>query len=319
MRDQIPMEKPKALFLLGPTASGKTSLALHLADRFPVEIVSVDSALVYRELNIGTAKPTAETLRNYPHHLIDLIDPHETYSAARFREDAMKVMSQISARGNIPLLVGGTMLYAKALLEGLSALPEANAEVRAALEARAKLVGWPAMHAELAQVDAPTASRLKAMDAQRIQRALEVFTLTGSPISALQTRATDGHDFQYAALQIGLIAGQRSMLHERIVARFDAMLNAGLVDELISLRERYPLRAEMPSMRCVGYRQTWQFLDGEIDRKVLRERGIIATRQLAKRQLTWLRAMPAVVSIDCLRSDLNEVVVKQVVEFLRQS
>ena len=313
------MEKPKALFLLGPTASGKTSLALHLADRFPVEIVSVDSALVYRELNIGTAKPGAETLRNYPHHLIDLIDPHETYSAARFCKDALKVMSQISARGNIPLLVGGTMLYAKALLEGLSSLPAANAEVRAALEARAKLVGWPTMHAELAQVDAPTASRLKATDAQRIQRALEVFQLTGLAISALQTRATQAYDFQYAALQIGLIAGQRSVLHDRIAARFDAMLNAGLVDELISLRERYPLRADMPAMRCVGYRQTWQFLDGEIDRKILRETGIIATRQLAKRQLTWLRAMPAVLPIDCLRSDFNEVVVKQVAEFLRQS
>lgn len=313
------MDKPKALFLLGPTASGKTSLALHLADRFPLEIVSVDSALVYRELNIGTAKPTAETLRNYPHHLIDLIEPQESYSASRFCNDAMQVMSQISARGNIPLLVGGTMLYAKALLEGLSDLPEANADVRAALEARAKLVGWPAMHAELAQVDAKTASRLKATDAQRIQRALEVFQLTGSPISALQTRATHSRDFPYATLQIGLIAGQRSVLHERIAARFDAMLNMGLVDELISLRARHPLRADMPSMRCVGYRQTWQFLEGEIDRKILRENGIIATRQLAKRQLTWLRAMPAALPIDCLRSDVNEVVAKHAAEFLRQA
>ena len=312
------MEKPKALFLLGPTASGKTALAMHLADRFPVEIVSVDSALVYRDMNIGTAKPNFETLRAYPHHLLDLIDPQETYSVARFCSDALRVMSQIITRGRIPLLVGGTMLYVKALFEGLSNLPEGDAVVRATLEARAGQLGWPAMHAELAQIDPPTAARLKPTDAQRIQRALEVFHLTGSPISALQTRATRPHDFPYASLQIGLTAGERSVLHERIAARFDAMLDAGLIEEVISLRRRYQLAAEMPSMRCVGYRQTWQFLEGEIDKKELREKAIVATRQLAKRQLTWLRSMPDVSPIDCVQSDLHAVVAAKIMTFLRQ-
>lgn len=312
------LQKPKALFLLGPTASGKTALAMRLADRFPLEIVSVDSALVYRGMNIGTAKPDAEILRDYPHHLIDLIDPQESYSAARFCRDAFQVMSQISARGRMPLLVGGTMLYVKALFEGLSNLPEGDADVRAMLEARAAQVGWPAMHAELAQIDPLTAARLKPTDAQRIQRALEVFHLTGSPISALQTRTTQAHDFPYTALQIGLVAAERSVLHERIAVRFDAMLEAGLVDEVISLRKHYRLTAGMPSMRCVGYRQTWQFLEGEIDKKKLREKAIIATRQLAKRQLTWLRSMPAVSLIDCLQSDLHGVVEEKIVTFLRQ-
>ena len=312
------MKRPKALFLLGPTASGKTALAMHLADRFPVEIVSVDSALVYRGMDIGTAKPDAETLYEYPHHLIDLISPMDAYSVAQFFRDALRVMSQISARGRIPLLVGGTMLYVKALFEGLSDLPRGDADLRATLEARAGQLGWPAMHAELAQIDPLTAARLKPTDAQRIQRALEVFHLTGSAISALQMRATRPHDFPYAALQIGLIAGERSVLHERIAARFDAMLDAGLIEEVISLRRRYQLAAEMPSMRCVGYRQTWQFLEGEIDKKTLREKAIAATRQLAKRQLTWLRSMPDVSPMDCLQSDLHAVVVAKIMTFLHQ-
>jgi len=273
------MKPPKALFLLGPTASGKTALAMHLAERFPVEIVSVDSALVYRDMNI-------------------------------------------SARGKIPLLVGGTMLYVKALLEGLSRLPEADPEVRGALAARATEVGWPAMHAELALVDPSAAARLKRTDAQRIQRALEVFQLTGSPISALQTRSTATPDFPYSALKIGLVAAQRAVLHERIAARFDAMLSAGLIGEVQSLRKRYVLAAEMPSMRCVGYRQTWAFLEGEmreIDQQTLREKAIVATRQLAKRQLTWLRAMQDLEAIDCLRSGLQERVAARIGDFLRRT
>lgn len=312
------MTMPPAIFLLGPTASGKTALAMHLADRFPVEIISVDSALVYRDMNIGTAKPDAATLQKYPHQLINLIDPTEAYSAARFRRDALRAMSQISARGKIPLLVGGTMLYAKALLEGLSTLPEANTEVRAALAARAALMGWPAMHAALARVDPPTAARLKPADAQRIQRALEVFELTGTPISALQTRAATADDFPYRALKIGLLAEQRAVLHERIATRFDAMLTAGLSDEVKALRTRYALTADMPSMRCVGYRQSWEFLDGAIDATTLRETGIAATRQLAKRQLTWLRSMPDVEPVDCLRADLQENIAGRVGEFLQR-
>ncbi|MEQ1516892.1 MAG: tRNA (adenosine(37)-N6)-dimethylallyltransferase MiaA [Usitatibacteraceae bacterium] len=311
------MTLPKAIFLLGPTASGKTALAMHLADQFPVEIVSVDSALVYRDMNIGTAKPDAQTLSRYPHRLIDLIDPTEAYSAARFCKDALLAMAEITARGNIPLLAGGTMLYAKALLEGLSTLPPADPDVRATLGERANRVGWPAMHAELSLIDPTTAARLKPNDAQRIQRALEVFALTGLPISSLQTRAISSNDFPYEALRIGLVAPDRAILHERIAARFDAMLDAGLVEEVKSLQARYRLNAEMPSMRCVSYRQTWEYLDGKIDRKSLRETGIAATRQLAKRQLTWLRAMPDVMQFDCLRPDLREQVVSRVATFLR--
>lgn len=291
---------------------------MELADQFPVEIVSVDSALVYRGMNIGTAKPDAETLKNYPHHLINLINPTEAYSAAQFCKDALQAMSQISARGKIPLLVGGTLLYAKALLEGLSDLPGGDDKLRNELATRAALLGWPAMHAALAQVDPLTAARLKPTDAQRIQRALEVFELTGTPISALQTRATKRHNFAYAAMKIGLFAADRAALHQRIASRFEAMLAAGLVDEVVSLRERYALSAELPSMRCVGYRQTWQYLEGEIDRDKLRETGVIATRQLAKRQLTWLRSMPDFLPVDCLRPDLLSVVGAQVDTLLAQ-
>ena len=310
------MNWPKAIVLLGPTASGKTVQAMYLADRFPVEIISVDSALVYREMSIGTAKPDAETLRKYPHHLIDLIDPTETYSAARFRQDAVREMSLIVSRGRIPLLVGGTMLYAKALLDGLSSLPAADAGVRAEIAARAGRIGWPAMHAELGRVDPPTAERLKPTDTQRIQRAIEVFQLTGMPISTLQVRAAKGSDFPYAVLKIGLTAEPRAVLHERIAARFDAMLAAGLIDELRELRTRYVLDAVMPSMRCVGYRQTWQFLDGKIDAQQLREQGVAATRQLAKRQITWLRGMQNLEWLDCLQPDLRNALESRVAEFL---
>jgi tRNA dimethylallyltransferase len=310
--------KRDAIFLLGPTASGKTALALQLADHFPLEIVSVDSALVYRGMNIGTAKPDAATLARYPHHLVDLIEPTETYSAARFCKDALAAMNDICARGKVPLLVGGTMLYANALLNGLSDLPEADPEIRTALATRAATVGWAEMHRELARVDPDSAQRLKPADSQRIQRALEVFQITGMPMSSLQQRAGMPADFPFRVLKIGLVAGERKVLHERIAARFDAMLAQGLLEELRGLRERYALTPEMPSMRAVGYRQAWEFLVGAIDEKTLRETGIIATRQLAKRQITWLRSMPDFENIDCLRIDLQARVIQYCAEFLAQ-
>jgi len=309
---------PPAIFLLGPTASGKTALAMELVDRLPLEIISVDSALVYREMNVGTAKPDAATLAKYPHQLVDLIDPTEAYSAARFCRDARQATAEIHARGKVPLLVGGTMLYAKALLEGLSQLPEADAEVRAELEAQAARIGWPAMHAELAKVDAASAARLKPNDSQRVQRALEVHRLTGEPMSALQTRGQQPSAFAWRALKIGLIPSDRALLHQRIALRFDAMLAAGLVEEVRMLRSRYALHTELPSMRCVGYRQAWQFIDGEIDQNTLRETGIAATRQLAKRQMTWLRGMTAVETFDCLGAGLGAQVAARCAQFLAE-
>lgn len=312
------MKLPLVIFVVGPTASGKTQLAMDLVDRFPLEIVSVDSALVYRAMNIGTAKPDTEILQKYPHHLIDVIDPTDSYSAARFCGDALHAITQIGARGRIPLLVGGTMLYVKALLEGLSDLPQADADVRIALATRAQEEGWPAMHAELARIDPVTASRLKPTDAQRIQRALEVFQLTGTRISELQIRHTKQHQFPFETLKIGLTAEPREALHQRIAMRFDKMLSAGLIDEVVLLRQRYALVADMPSMRCVGYRQAWQLLEGEVDMATMRDQGMAATRQLAKRQLTWLRSMPDVQTIDCLQSDLTERAVEKVEKFLQR-
>ncbi len=307
---------PNAIFLLGPTASGKTALALQIADRFPVEIISVDSALVYRGMDIGTAKPDAAMLARYPHHLVNLIEPTETYSAARFCSDARAAMDDICARGKVPLLVGGTMLYAKALLKGLSDLPEADPVVRAALAERAANVGWAEMHRELARVDPESAQRLPPADAQRIQRALEVFQITGMPMSSLQQRVGKPVDFPFRALKIGLAPSDRKVLHERIAARFEAMLALGFVEELRGLRARYELSPDMPSMRAVGYRQAWQFLDGAIDEKSLRETGVIATRQLAKRQMTWLRSMADVDKFDCLPSDWQERIIDRCAEFL---
>jgi tRNA dimethylallyltransferase len=240
-------------------------------------------------MDIGTAKPDAETRERVAHHLIDLIDPDQAYSAARFRDDALAAIADIRARGRIPLLVGGTMLYFKVLREGLSNLPPANPAVRGQLEARAAALGWPALHAELARVDPATAARLDPSDAQRIQRALEVQLVSGRPLSSLQGARHGPIDGSLVAL--ALIPGDRTLLHRRIAARFDAMLAAGLVDELAGLRQRFRLTPSMPSMRCVGYRQAWQFIDGDGDREQLRERGTAATRQLARRQLTWLRSL----------------------------
>jgi len=295
--------EPAAILLMGPTASGKSALAAALAQHFPVEIVSVDSAQIYRGMDIGTAKPSVTERRSVPHHLIDIVDPTESYSAAQFRRDAVRLILEITARGRIPLLVGGTMLYFKALREGLSELPESDAALRARIDAEAAERGWPAMHAELAKIDASTAMRLKPNDAQRIQRALEIYRVTGKPMSQLLGRARSALPFRL--LELALVPSDRAELHRRLESRFDAMLERGLVEELRALRERHTLRPGLPSMRCVGYRQAWQHLEGEFGRNELRDRGIFATRQLAKRQLTWMRAMKAVRSFDCLAEDLD--------------
>jgi tRNA dimethylallyltransferase len=294
---------PPAILLMGPTASGKTALALEIAQRFPVEIISVDSAQVYRGMDVGTAKPGAAERAAVPHHLIDLIDPDHSYSAAQFRADAIRLIGEIAARGRVPLLAGGTMLYFKALREGLSALPQADAAVRAAIEAEAAEKGWPALHAELAGIDPAAAARIKSTDAQRIQRALEVFRVTGKLLSALQgARAADAPLCRF--LSLALVPGERAALHRRIELRFEAMLAAGLVEELAALRRQYALHSGLPSMRCVGYRQAWEHLEGAYDRATLRDRGVYATRQLAKRQLTWLRAMQEPKVFDCFAPDL---------------
>ena len=282
-----------AVLLMGPTASGKSALAFELAERFGGEIVSVDSAQIYRRMDIGTAKPDAATRASVAHHLIDIVDPTDAYSAARFAQDSAKAITEIRARKRVPIVAGGTMLYFKALTEGLSALPQADPWIRARLDARAKDEGWPALHAELARIDPVTAARLARNDAQRIQRALEVFEVTGRPLSALQGQRTAIAVDVGTTLSIALVPENRSALHVAIAQRFDAMLAAGLVEELASLRSTYALHRHLPSMRCVGYRQAWSYLEGEIDRDALRAQGIAATRQLAKRQFTWLRALPA--------------------------
>ena len=308
-----------AIFLMGPTASGKTGAAVALAAALPVEIISVDSALVYRDMDIGTAKPDAATLQQAPHHLIDLIPPTQAYSAANFRQDALDWMADISARGRIPLLVGGTMLYFKALEQGMSGLPEADAQVRMSLDAEAAAIGWPAMHAKLAKVDALTAARLAPNDSQRIQRALEVHAISGRRLSDLIAEQSS-QVLPYQVLKIALLPSDRQLLHERIAMRFEQMLAAGLVDEVRALLIKYPvLTAESTAMRCVGYRQVLHYLAGEIDLEELRDRGVFATRQLAKRQLTWLRSMPQVRALDCLQSNINELVFNEVNQFIKNN
>ncbi len=287
-------EFPPCLAIAGPTASGKTAAALAIAHALPVEIISVDSALVYRSMDIGTAKPSAAELAAVPHHLIDIRDPLQAYSAAEFVADATRLIHTIHGRGSLPLLVGGTMLYFKALFDGIDDMPRADAPVRARIEAEAREQGWPALHAELMRVDPSTAARLAPNDAQRIQRALEVYRVSGQPLSSFHTRS-DGKPpsaLMQATTLISLEPTDRAWLHERIAQRFDAMLAAGLLDEVQRLRARGDLHADLPSMRCVGYRQAWEALDGLYPMSELRERGIAATRQLAKRQITWLRSMP---------------------------
>jgi len=306
---------PPAIFLMGPTASGKTALAVSLVERFPLEIISVDSALVYRGMDIGTAKPDAATLARAPHHLLDIRDPTDAYSAAAFCDDARRLMADIVARGRVPLLVGGTMLYFRALLRGLDDLPRADAALRKKLEAEAAARGWPALHADLAKVDPVTAARLAPNDSQRIGRALEIFQLAGTPMSALLDRAQS--ELPYRVLQLALIPSDRAVLHQRIAARFDAMLAQGLLDEVESLRRTYVLTPDLPAMRAVGYRQAWAYLDGDIDMKALREQGIAATRQLAKRQLTWLRSWPDAVVLDSLAEDVDAQATARVARHLR--
>ena len=298
--------KPLAVAIMGPTASGKTAAALAIAKERPVEIISVDSALVYRGMDIGTAKPNAEELASAPHHLIDIIDPLDAYSVAQFRADAIRLVAEIQARGRLPLLVGGTMMYFKGLNDGLDDLPTADADVRARLDAEAARIGWPGMHAKLRDVDPVTADRLAPNDAQRINRALEIYELSGKPMSALLARR-DKPELPFDLVPFALEPLDRAVLHARIALRFDQMLgkrdDTGIVAEVASLRARGDLTPNLPSMRCVGYRQAWEYLDGSIDRAQLRETGIVATRQLAKRQLTWLRAMPERIVIDCLGPD----------------
>lgn len=296
-----------AFLLLGPTASGKTRLALALAERHPVEIVSVDSAQVYRGLDIGTAKPTAAERAQVPHHLIDIADPTERYCAGRFRADALRAVEAVLARGRIPLLVGGTMLYARTLLLGLDELPCADPELRRAIEARAQRLGWAALHAELARRDPAAAARIAPTDRQRIQRALEVLHATGRPLSAQRTGARAPLPFALRAF--ALVPPDRALLHRRIEQRFDAMLAAGLIEELRALRRRYALDPTLPAMRAVGYRQGWDYLEGRIGLRELRERGIAATRQLAKRQLTWLRALGPLEPAEALAAALQSSVI----------
>ena len=294
---------PTAYALLGPTASGKSTLAMELASKFPLEIVSVDSAQVYRGMDVGTAKPSAAEQKRVAHHLIDLIEPTQSYSAGRFRADAVRAIGEIQGRGKVPLLVGGTMLYYKALAQGIDVLPQAEPGLRAQIDARATRHGWPALHADLARVDPVTAARLSPNDAHRIQRALEVWELSGKPISQLQKAQKTDLPFELHAY--ALVPEDRAELHRRIAARFECMLKEGLVEELQDLRRKHELHAALPSMRCVGYRQAWSCLEGEYGKAELREKGIAATRQLAKRQLTWLRSLPGLEPADRLAAALS--------------
>jgi len=286
------------IFLMGATATGKTDLAVEIAKRFPVELISVDSAQIYRHMNIGTAKPDADILSETPHFLIDIIDPAENYSAWDFVQDASQLIRQITERGNIPLLVGGTMMYYHALEHGLNELPQADPAMRAKLNDEAGKIGWEAMHEKLAAIDPVSANRIKVSDSQRIQRALEVFYISGQSLSDLQNRASKGADLEVT--RIILNAEDRSHLHRRIAQRFEAMIDNGFIDEVADLKKRGDLNLEMPSMRCVGYRQIWQYLDGNTSRDEMIHKAVVATRQLAKRQMTWLRKQPQNFAFDCL-------------------
>ena len=314
---------PRCICLAGPTASGKTAAALAIAQELPVEIISVDSALVYRGMDIGTAKPSAQELASVPHHLIDIRDPLQAYSAAEFVRDANALISDIRARGKTPLLVGGTMLYFKALFDGLDDMPPADPAVRAVLEAEALAKGWPALHAELAAVDPVTAARLAPADSQRIQRALEVYRISGQPLSHFHatrnaTKSEAAHAISTGASDlISLEPVDRIWLHDRIAQRFDAMLAAGFLDEVHALRARGDLHPDLPSMRCVGYRQAWEALDGKFPLTELRDRGIFATRQLAKRQITWLRSMPQRHIVACDAPDALQQVLQRALQPVR--
>ncbi|WP_369828924.1 tRNA (adenosine(37)-N6)-dimethylallyltransferase MiaA [Glaesserella sp. 15-184] len=281
------MQKPLAIFLMGPTASGKTDLAISLRQQLPVEVLSVDSALIYKGMDIGTAKPSKEELELAPHRLIDILDPAESYSVMNFREDALREMAEITAQGKIPLLVGGTMLYYKSLLDGLSPLPSADPTVRAEIEAKAEQIGWNGLHQELSQIDPISAERINPNDSQRINRALEVFYISGKTMTELT--AQQGEAIPYDILQFAIAPQDRTVLHQRIEQRFHKMIDLGFEQEVRTLYERGDLNADLPSIRCVGYRQMWEYLAGEVSLDEAIYKGICATRQLAKRQITWLR------------------------------
>jgi tRNA dimethylallyltransferase len=303
---------PPAIFLMGPTAAGKTDLAIELTKVLPCELISVDSALVFRGMDIGTAKPSKALLDKYPHRLIDILDPSQSYSAADFRTDALHAMAEVTARGKIPLLVGGTMLYFKALLEGLADMPAADAEVRAQLEAQAAAHGWQALHDELASIDPVSAARIHPNDPQRLVRALEVFRVSGVSMTAhreqqsaqsAQASASGRHQLPYTVANLAIAPTDRKVLHDRIAVRFRQMLDEGFVEEVIALRSRGDLHSNLPSIRAVGYRQVWDHLDGKLTRDEMQERGVIATRQLAKRQFTWLRSWDDLYWLDSLACD----------------
>ena len=296
---------PPAIAILGPTASGKSNLALSITDHFPIEIISIDSAQVYRYMDIGSAKPDPQILTKIPHHLINLIDPDQQYSAAQFRHDALLTMKEITRRGNIPLLVGGTMLYFKALREGLSDLPPADQQIRKEIEASAAEKGWSTLHHLLQSVDPISAERIQPNDSQRIQRALEIYYLTGKPMSQ-QMVSSQPTSIKKRIISIALLPSDRKVLHQRIQHRFETMLEMGLIEEVRSILSQFSLTLEMPSMRCVGYRQVYQYLQGQLSLMELREKGAAATRQLAKRQLTWLRSMEQLTEFDCLADNLLE-------------
>ncbi len=303
---------PPAIFLMGPTAAGKTDLAIELTKVLPCELISVDSALVYRGMDIGTAKPSKTQLAEHPHRLIDILDPAQSYSAADFRSDALPAMAEITARGNIPLLVGGTMLYFKALLDGLADMPAADAQVRAQLEADAQAFGWQALHDQLAVVDPVSAARIHPNDPQRLIRALEVYRVSGMSMTAhreqqtaqsTEAAASGRQQLPYTVANLAIAPADRKVLHQRIALRFEQMLDQGFLDEVLALRSRGDLHSGLPSIRAVGYRQVWDHLDGKLTRDEMQERGIIATRQLAKRQFTWLRSWEDLHWLDSLASD----------------
>ncbi|WP_417695780.1 tRNA (adenosine(37)-N6)-dimethylallyltransferase MiaA [Pseudomonas sp.] len=303
---------PPAIFLMGPTAAGKTDLAIELTKVLPCELISVDSALVYRGMNIGTAKPSKELLAEFPHRLIDILDPAEAYSAADFRRDALQAMAEITARGKIPLLVGGTMLYYKALVEGLADMPAADPSVRAQIEEEAARLGWQALHEQLAVIDPESAARIHPNDPQRLSRALEVYRVSGQSMTALRQRqsaqsteaaASGMQQLPYTVANLAIAPANRQVLHRRIEQRFTLMLEQGFIDEVVALRERSDLHAGLPSIRAVGYRQVWDYLDGKLTSAEMQERGIIATRQLAKRQFTWLRSWTDLHWLDSLDCD----------------
>ncbi|WP_339719412.1 tRNA (adenosine(37)-N6)-dimethylallyltransferase MiaA [uncultured Paraglaciecola sp.] len=299
---------PPALFLMGPTASGKTDLAIELCENLPCEIISVDSALIYRGMDIGTAKPSAEELKKAPHKLIDILDPAQSYSVSEFRKDALLAMQDITARGNIPLLVGGTMMYYKALIDGLSPLPESDQDVRRAIEAQAEASGWDVLHQQLAQFDPASAKRIHPNDPQRLIRALEVYLLTNRSMTDLM--ATKSDPIPYNIKQFCIAPEDRKVLHQRIAQRFETMVDKGFQAEVEKLKCRSDLHLNLPSIRCVGYRQMWQYLDGDFDFNEMREKSIAATRQLAKRQLTWLRGWENINPLDTFSTNNLSKVIK---------